>query len=282
MEIKTVGVIGGGTMGSGIAQVAAQSGYNVILIEKNQKLVKDGIKRIDSFLEQGIKRGKVTTEQKKDILSKIKGSTNFNNLNKSDIVIEAVYEDINIKKQVFQKIDKILKKNQICASNTSCLSLTEIASVMKKPERVIGLHFFNPVPLMKLVEVVKALQTSDETVNNSIEFVKSLKKEPVICRDSPGFIVNRLLAPYLNQVIQSYEDGLATKEDIDTACELGLGYPMGPLKLLDLIGMDVHYHISNAMFDVLKDKKYAPPSLLKNMVIAGYLGRKTKKGFYDY
>lgn len=280
--IKKVGVIGAGTMGSGIAQVCAQKGMAVTVYEPKAALVKKGIGRISNFLSEGVKRGKVTEEEKKAVLKRIGGATRFADLRACDMIIEAVFEDMALKKKIFAQADKVAGPGAILATNTSCLSVTEIASATKRPDRVLGLHFFNPVPLMKLVEVVRGLETSDEVFSSGMSFAASLNKMPVACTDSPGFIVNRVLCPYLNQVVQAYNDGLASKEDIDTACELGLGYPMGPLKLLDLIGLDVHLFIAEAMFKVLNEKKYAPPPLLRKMVLAGRLGRKTGHGFYDY
>jgi len=281
-NIKKIGVIGCGTMGSGITQVCAQKGMTVLVLEPDMSLVTKGIQRISDFLAQGVKKGKLTEDDKKATLDRIKGTTRMADLKDCDLIVEAAFEDMELKKKIFSQLDTIARPDAILATNTSCLSITEIASATHRRENVLGLHFFNPVPLMKLVEVIRGLETGDNAFSAGMALVKFLGKEPVVCRDSPGFIVNRLLCPYLNQVIQAYEDGLATKEDLDAACELGLGYPMGPLKLLDLIGLDVNLFISEAMYNALHDKNFSPSPLLRKMVLSGRLGRKTGKGFYLY
>lgn len=282
MDIKKVGVVGCGAMGSGIIQVSANAGYEVIFMEPTQELVDGGIGRIRSFLKAGVDKGKLSADEMDAILKRIQGTTNLNDMENCDLVIEAVFEDMAVKKDTFSRLDPIVNPRAILATNTSCLSVTEIASTTKRPEMVVGLHFFNPVPLMKLVEIIRAELTSDETMEISVKFAESLGKEVVKTKDSPGFIVNRLLASYLNVAAQILTEGIAEAEDIDKAVKLGLGHPMGPFELMDLIGLDVMDHILEAMYEELKDYKYAANPLLKRMVRAGHIGRKAKKGFYDY
>ena len=282
MEIKKVGVAGCGTMGSGIIQVCAQSGYEVVASEINDELLKRGLGSIDSFLAKGIERGKVTQEEKDATMARIKGTTNLQDFRDCDVVIEAATELMDLKKKVFVELDKICPKHTILGTNTSVLSVLDMAAQTNRPDKVLGLHFMNPVPLMKLVEIVRTIATSDETLETSVKFCESLGKTIVIAKDTPGFIVNYLLIPYQLDAIRMLEAGVATKEDIDTGITLGLGYPMGPLTLMDLVGVDVIYHCANAMYEDTKDPKLASPTLLKKMVTAGWLGRKTGKGFYEY
>jgi len=282
MEIKKVGVAGCGTMGSGIIQVCAQSGYDVVASEVNDELLKRGLASIDSFLAKGIERGKVTQEDKEATMAHIKGTTNMQDFGDCDLVIEAATELLDSKKKMFAELDKICPKNTILASNTSVLSVLDMAAQTTRPDKVLGLHFMNPVPLMKLVEIVRTIATSDETLETSSKFCESLGKTIVIAKDTPGFIVNCLLIPYQLDAIRMLEAGVATREDIDTAITLGLGYPMGPLTLMDLVGVDIIYHVASAMYEETKDPKFALPTLLKKMVTAGWLGRKTGKGFYEY
>ncbi len=282
MEIKKVGVVGCGAMGSGITQVCAQSGYQVVVSEINDELLNKGLASINSFLTRDVKRGKATQQDKDSTLARIKGSTNTKDFSDCDLVIEAVVENLDLKKRIFVELDKVCPKHTILASNTSCLSIINMAMETSRPEKVLGLHFMNPVPVMKLLEIVKTIATSDETLEVGKGFGKSLGKTIVIARDTPGFIVNRLLLPFMLGAFRMLEAGLATKEDIDTAINLGLNHPMGPLTLSDLIGIDTIFFIANAIYEELKDPLYAPPIILKKMVAAGWLGRKTGKGFYEY
>jgi 3-hydroxybutyryl-CoA dehydrogenase len=282
MQIKRVGVVGCGLMGSGITQVCAQAGYPVTVREISQDLLDKGLQSIQKFLSTGVERKKLTEEQKNQTLSRIKGTTRLEDLGDCDLIIEAVVEDIHLKKEVFGALDKICPPETILASNTSSLTIIEMAAATRRPDRVVGLHFFNPAPLMKLVEVVRTIATSEEVFQIAFEFVKSLGKEPVAAKDNSGFIVNFLLVPYLLGAIRALENGLASKEDIDKAMKLGCGYPMGPFELLDFVGLDTTYRVANIFFEEYRDRLYAPPPLLKKMVLAGYLGRKSGKGFYDY
>ncbi|MDD4876600.1 MAG: 3-hydroxybutyryl-CoA dehydrogenase [Dehalococcoidales bacterium] len=282
MEIKKVGVVGCGLMGSGIAQVCAQAGYQVVVSEANEELLKKGLGSIDSFLANSVKKGRVTQEDKDALISRIKGTIDFKDFADCNLVIEAVVENIDLKKKIFAQLDEICPDDAILASNTSCLSVIDIANATSRPEKVLGLHFFNPVPLMKLLEIVKSIATSDETIEAGKEFGKAVGKTTIIAPDIPGFIVNRLLMPFMHGALRMLESGYATKEDIDTGVKLGLGHPMGPITLADLIGLDTDLFIANAIYDELKETQYAPPTILKKMVAAGWWGRKTGKGFYDY
>lgn len=281
-KFETIGVVGSGTMGAGIAQVCAQSGLNVKLLQRSEESLKKGVGRIDRFLSGSVKKGKMTEEQKKEILSRVQGTMEVKNLAGCDVFIESTYEDMELKRELFTAMDEIAKPNAVLGTTTSSLSISEIASSTRLPARVVGLHFFNPAPLMKLVEVIRGIQTSDETVQAAVDFTKQIKKEPVVCKDSPAFIVNRLLIPLLNQAVQAYDDGLASREDMDAAAELGLSYPMGPLKLADLIGLDICCNMAQGLYDGYKEPRFNPPPLMKSMVKAGLLGRKTGQGFYDY
>lgn len=282
LSFKKVGVLGCGTMGSGITQVCAQSGYHVVVLETTLALVDRGIKRIADFLDKGLQKGKVTAEQKEQTLSRIQGTTYMDDLAECDIVVEAVIENADEKKKVFAQLDAIVKKDCIFASNTSCLSITHLAAATSREDKFCGLHFFSPAQIMKLVEVVRALGTSNETIKTACAFVSSIGKEFIVCKDTPGFVVNRLLIPYVNQAIQALDDGLASKEDIETALKLGLGYPMGPYTLMDNVGIDIHKHASEAIYEELHDKDFASPPLLRRMVNAGKLGKKSGEGFYSY
>jgi 3-hydroxybutyryl-CoA dehydrogenase len=282
MAIRTVGVIGCGLMGSGIAQVCAQAGYKTVVREVNDDLLKKGLGKIESFLSKSVEKGKLAAEQKAVILSNLSGTTALADLKSADLVIEAAIENINLKKEVFAELDKLCGAHAIFASNTSSLTITEMAAATKRPARFVGLHFFNPVPLMKLVEVVRTIQTSAETFEAIFAFAQSLGKEPIACKDNSGFVVNLLLVPYLLDAIRAVENGVASVEDIDKGMMLGCGYPMGPLTLLDFVGLDTTLYIANIMFEEYRDTKYAPPPLLRKMVLAGYHGKKTGKGFYDY
>ncbi len=282
MTIKTVGVLGCGLMGAGIAQVAAASGFKTIVREVNQGVLDKGMARINRFLDDGVSKGKVTAEQRETTLANLTGTTQFAAMKDCDLIIEAIVENVEEKAAAYTLLEAGVGPHTIFVSNTSSLCITELAARTRRPDRFGGLHFFNPVPLMKLVEVVRALTTSDETYQALYEFAQALGKEPITAPDKPGFIVNRLLVPYLLDAIRCYERGLGTIEDIDKGMKLGCGYPMGPLTLLDFVGLDTTYYIANIMFDEYKDAMFAAPPLLKRMVLAGKLGRKSGEGFYKY
>jgi 3-hydroxybutyryl-CoA dehydrogenase len=284
MEIKKIGVLGAGTMGNGIAQVAAQAGYSVVMRDIEDRFVEGGLKNIDKFLSKSVEKGKMKPEDKSAIMGRIKGTTKMEDMKDVDFVVEVVLEVMDIKKKVFAELDEVTRKDVILASNTSSMSLTDIATATKRRNKVVGMHFFNPVPLMKLVEVIRGMQTSDETVAATIDLTRKLGKEPVEVRvDIPGFLVNRLMVPHLLEAIKLYEQGVASIEDIDKAAKLGLNYPMGPFELMDLTGLDINVHVAQYFYDNLpKELKWDPPLALKNIVKAGILGRKTGKGWYDY
>jgi 3-hydroxybutyryl-CoA dehydrogenase len=282
MSIRTVGVIGCGLMGAGIAQVCAQSGYRTLVREVEEPVLAKGLARIGKFLADGIEKGKVTPEVRDRTLANLSGTTRLEDLAACDLVIEAIIENVDAKRAVYTALDGMLGEAAIICSNTSSLCITELASSTRRPDRFAGLHFFNPVPLMKLVEVVRGLTTTDATYQAVFAFAQSLGKEPITAPDRPGFIVNRLLVPYLLDAIRAYEHGLGTLEDIDTGMKLGCGHPMGPFTLLDFVGLDTTYFIANIMFEEFREPAYAPPPLLKRMVLAGRLGRKSGRGFYDY
>ncbi|HEY8132638.1 MAG TPA: 3-hydroxybutyryl-CoA dehydrogenase [Thermoanaerobaculia bacterium] len=281
-KIKRVGVLGCGLMGSGIAQVSAQAGYDTVVVEVEQKFLEKGLAGIDKSLSKFVEKGKLTAADKSACVSRLKGSVSLKDLADCDIVIEAITENPQIKKETYTAIDSIVKKEAIFASNTSSLTITELSMATARPKQFVGLHFFNPVPLMKLVEVVRTILTSDETFDTAYEFAKSVGKEPVSCRDNSGFIVNRLLVPYLLDAIRAYEEGVGSIEDIDKAMQLGCGYPMGPFTLLDFVGLDTTYFITDVMFNEYREKRFASPALLRKMVLAGRFGRKSGRGFYDY
>lgn len=282
MQIRTVGVLGCGLMGSGIAQVAAQSGYKTIVREVDEGVLERGLGRIRKFLSDGVEKGKVTAEARDRALGNLRGTVSFDDFRDCDLVIEAIVENLDEKARAYRALDGVVPGEAIFVSNTSSLCITELAAQTKRPDRFGGLHFFNPVPIMKLVEVIRALTTSDETYRALFEFAGSLGKEPITAPDRPGFIVNRLLVPYLLDAIRAYESGLGSLEDIDRGMKLGCGYPMGPFTLLDFVGLDTTYYIANIMFEEFREPVYAPPPLLKRMVLAGRLGRKTGHGFYKY
>ena len=286
MQINKVGVLGCGLMGSGIAQVAAQAGYEVTVLEAEQKALDKGFVGIDAslakFVERGPEKGGITAHQKDEIRARLKGTQKKEDLASCDIVIEAIIENIDEKKKVYSVLDGIVKRDAIFATNTSSISVTELMTATKRVDRFIGLHFFNPVPLMKLVEVVRTIATSDEIMNTAVEFGKKLGKVPVRTSDKTGFIVNRLLVPYVLDAIRAYEEGVGSIPDIDNAMKLGCGYPMGPFTLLDFVGLDTTYYITHVMYDEFKEQRFASPPLLKRLVLAGWYGKKTGKGFYDW
>jgi len=282
MEIKRVGVVGCGMMGAGITQVCVQSGYQVIVSEVNEELLSKGLASINRTLIKSVDKGNMSQQDMDTILGRIKGTTVLSEFSDCDLVIEAVVENLEIKKQVFAELDKVCPKHAILATNTSSLCVIEIAAATKRLDKVLGLHFFNPAPVMKLLEVVRTIATSDETAELCKKFGESLGKTIVIAKDMPGFIVNRLLTPFTLNAIRMLEAGIATRDDIDNAVRLGLNHPMGPLELADLIGLDTIYNSASARYEELKELQYAPPPLLKRMVSAGWLGRKTGKGFYEY
>jgi 3-hydroxybutyryl-CoA dehydrogenase len=282
MQIRTVGVLGCGLMGSGIAQVCAQSGFRTIVREVEQSFLDRGLGRIQKFLGDGVTKGKVTPEARDKTVANLSGTTAFGDLSGCDLIVEAIIENIEDKRQAYLSLDAVVGEHTIFCSNTSSLCITELASTTKRPDRFAGLHFFNPVPIMKLVEVIRGLATSDDTYTTVFAFAQSLGKEPITAPDRPGFIVNRLLVPYLLDAIREYESGLGTLEDIDKGMKLGTGYPMGPFTLLDYVGLDTTYYIANIMFEEYREPRFAPPPLLKRMVLAGRLGKKSGRGFYDY
>ncbi|MBI3998024.1 MAG: 3-hydroxybutyryl-CoA dehydrogenase [Armatimonadetes bacterium] len=280
--IRLVGVVGCGLMGAGIVEIVARSGYEIVAHELNADLLQRGLKRVEGSMQRAVERKKLDDAARQAARSRIRGTTTLADLAGVDLAIEAVIEKMDEKKAVFRELDRLVAPGVILASNTSSLSITEIAAATGRPDRVVGMHFFNPVPVMPLVEIVRGLTTSEETVQAAQAFAESLGKKIVICKDSPGFIVNRLLVPYLLDAVRALELGVATKEDIDTAITLGLSHPMGPLTLLDFVGLDTTYYIAEAMYSEFKDPRWAPPPLLKQMVMAGWWGRKSGRGFYEY
>jgi 3-hydroxybutyryl-CoA dehydrogenase len=284
MEIKKIGVIGAGTMGNGIAQVAAQIGCEVVMRDVEERFVQSGLKNIDRFLSKGVEKGKMTEEQKGAILGRIRGTTNMADLADVDFIIEAVIENMDLKRSVFKELDGICRADVILATNTSSMSITEIAVATGRPEKVVGMHFFNPVPLMRLVEVIRGFHTNDEAVQITMDLAKKMGKETVEVKiDSPGFIVNRIMIPHMLEAINIVQEGVATKEDVDKAVKLGLNYPMGPFELMDLTGVDICKFVADYFYKELnKEGKWVAPTLLKNMIRANRLGRKTGAGWYDY
>lgn len=282
MEIKVVGVVGCGQMGSGIAEIAARAGYRTVVSELDGDLLSQGLRRIKASLAKAISRGKITPQERDEALARIQGTTNLEDFAPCDLVVEAITEEVAAKKRLFAALDDLCPPHTILASNTSCLSITEMAAVTRRGDKVLGLHFFNPAPVMKLLEVVRTILTSDETVAIGRRFGESLGKRVIVAKEMPGFIISRLLIPYLLNAIRVFENGLASKEDIDQGMVLGCNHPMGPLALADFIGLDTIYKIANMMFDEFKDPIYAAPPLLRRMILAGRLGQKTGQGFYDY
>jgi 3-hydroxybutyryl-CoA dehydrogenase len=269
-------------MGSGIAQVAAQAGYETVVREVEQKFIDKGLGGIQKSLAKFVEKGKMQQADMDGCMGRLKGTTSLQDLADCDIVIEAIIENSQLKKDTYAELDRIVKKDAIFASNTSSLTITELSMATARPKQFVGLHFFNPVPLMKLVEVVRTILTNDESFDAAFAFAKSLGKEAVSCRDNSGFIVNRLLVPYILDAIRAYEEGVGSIEDIDKAMMLGCGYPMGPFTLLDFVGLDTTYYITHVMYDEYREKRFASPALLRKMVLAGRFGRKTGAGFYDY
>ena len=282
MAIQKVGVIGCGLMGSGIAQVSAQAGFPTVVREVSPNALEKGIASIHKFLQAGIDKGKVPPSELDRVKKNLSGTVKLEDLTDCDLVVEAAPENLTLKKELFGALEGITRPAAIFASNTSSLSITEMSNFCKRPERFIGLHFFNPVPLMKLVEVVRTVRTDAAVVAEASAWCAAIGKTVVTCGDSTGFVVNRLLVPYMLDAIRAYEQGLASRDDIDNAMKLGCGYPMGPLFLTDYVGLDTTYYISEIMFDEFKEPRFAAPPLLKRMVLAGRHGRKTGRGFYDW
>ena len=284
MEMKVIGVLGAGSMGNGIAQLAAQAGYRVIMRDIEDRFVQSGLKAIEKFLTKSVEKGKMAEDQKKGVLSRIKGTTKMEDLKDADFVIEAVFEDLELKKNVFRQLDELTRSQAILTTNTSSMSVTEIAMATKRPEKVAGMHFFNPAPLMRLVEVIRGYHTNDETIHTVMEMAKKMGKEPIeVKKDTPGFVVNRLMTPHFVEAIRMVEEGVASIEDIDKAVKLGLNYPMGPFELMDLTGIDIALHVTEYLYKELnKENKWSAPTLLRSMIRAGKLGKKTGAGWYKY
>lgn len=278
----TVGVLGCGLMGSGIAQVCAQAGHRTVVREVDEALVEKGLGRIRKFLDAGVTRGKLTAAARDETLARLSGTTAVADLAGADVVIEAIVENLDAKREMLAAVEAAVGPDALIASNTSSLCITEMAASLQRPERFLGLHFFSPVPVMKLMEVIRGLATSDATYRRGMEFASGLGKDPITAPDRPGFIVNRLLIPYLLDAIRAHESGVGTIEDIDKGMQLGCGHPMGPFTLLDFVGLDTTYYIANIMYEEFRDPAYAAPPLLRRMVAAGRLGRKTGRGFYTY
>ena len=281
-NIKAVGVAGAGSMGAGIAQIVAQGGFQVKVVDVSEAVWSRAEKTIAKSLDRLVKKGTFTEEQGKEILGRISFSTDVASLTGVPFIIEAVFEDFGVKKGLYGKLDAVCGEDAIYATNTSSLAITEMAALVKRPAKFVGMHFFNPVPMMKLVEVIPALQTEAATTALALEMARKFGKTPITCKDTPGFVVNRLLVPYMLDAVRLLEEGVASAEDIDTAMKLGCGMPMGPLELQDFAGVDIGYHVAHIFYQYLKEKRFAPPGLLRNMIKAGYLGRKAGKGFFDY
>ncbi|MFN7961981.1 MAG: 3-hydroxybutyryl-CoA dehydrogenase [Thermoanaerobaculia bacterium] len=282
MKIRKVGVVGCGLMGAGIAEVAARAGYPTVVREVTQEVLDRGLGRIRGSLDKAVEKGKLEAAARDATLANLSGSTDFAAFADCDLVVEAIIENVEEKAKAYRALDEVVGAEAIFASNTSSLTVTQLAMNSRRPDRFVGLHFFNPVPVMKLVEVVRTLMTADDVVEAVFEFARAIGKEPVAASDNSGFIVNRLLVPYLLDAIRAHEEGVGSVEDIDKGMQLGCGYPMGPFTLLDFVGLDTTYYIANIMFEEYREKRFAPPPLLKQMVLAGRLGKKSGRGFYDY
>ena len=282
MNIRKVGVLGAGLMGSGIAEVCAKAGYETRVREVSEELAAKGLARIEGSLARAVEKKKLSGEERDAARSRLSNTTRLEDLAGSDLIVEAIVENLEVKKETFRELDAICKPGTIFCSNTSSLTITEMSAATGRPDRFAGLHFFNPVPVMKLVEVVRTISTSEETEAAVLEFARSLGKEPIRAQDNSGFIVNRLLVPYLLDAVRALEEGVGSREDIDRGMELGCGHPMGPLKLLDFVGLDTTYAIAEIMFNEYREKRFAPPPLLKRMVLAGRYGKKSGRGFYEY
>ncbi|MEF8834649.1 MAG: 3-hydroxybutyryl-CoA dehydrogenase [Candidatus Thermoplasmatota archaeon] len=280
--MKKIGVVGAGTMGQGIAQTAAQSGFEVWIRDIEDELLEGAVDSIKGSLERNVEKERISEKEKNNILGSIHTTLDLEDLEECDVIIEAVIEDVDIKKDVFRKLDEICTPKTILASNTSTIPITELASATERPERFIGMHFFNPVPMMDLVEVIRGLETDDTTRDIIFSLTQEIGKEPVEVKDSPGFAVNRMLIPMINEAIFTLQEGVASKEDIDKVMKMGANHPMGPLELADMIGLDVVLEIMEVLHEEMGDPKYRPCPLLRKMVRAGRLGKKTKRGFYDY
>jgi len=281
-KIKKVGVLGCGLMGSGIAEVAARAGYDTVVREVTDELVDKGVQKIHGSLNKAVEKGKLDAAVRDEAVGRLRGTVDLADLADCDVVVEAIVENLDEKRKTFSALDEAVQKDAIFASNTSSLTITQMAMFTRRPDQFVGLHFFNPVPVMKLVEVVRTILTSDESFERAFEFARSLGKEPIACQDNSGFVVNRLLVPYLLDAIRALEEGVGSVEDIDKGMQLGCGYPMGPFTLLDFVGLDTTYYIANIMFEEYREKRFAPPPLLKQMVTAGRLGKKSGRGFYEY
>lgn len=281
-DVKTIGVCGAGTMGAGIVQLAAQSGFSVKVIDVADAFIERGLNIITKNLDRLVAKDKIQATERDAILGRIEMSTNAALMATADFVVEAILEEVEAKKALFLQLEDVCRPEVVFATNTSSISVTQLAAVSKRPDRVVGMHFFNPVPVMKLIEVIPALQTSSDVVELTTELAKKLGRTPVSCKDTPSFIVNRILIPMIIDAIRVYESGVATAADIDTAMKLGANLPMGPLELADFVGLDIVSHIGDMLFEYTKEARFSPPNLLRNMVQAGWLGRKTGKGFYDY
>ena len=282
MQIERVGVVGAGTMGSGIAQACAVAGIDVVMVDVAQAAVERGLATIGASLERLHKKDKISDDARTSALARVRGGTDYAELAGAGLVVEAATESLELKLRILKGVDAIAAPDTVLASNTSSISITALAAVVRRPERFLGMHFFNPVPMMTLVELIRGLQTSDETVAIVRGFAKRLGKTPIVVKNSPGFVVNRILCPMINEAIFALQEGLATAEDIDSGMRLGCNHPIGPLALADMIGLDVMLAVMNVFYDDFNDPKYRPAPLLKEMVAAGYLGRKTKRGFYPY
>ncbi|MHB8086216.1 MAG: 3-hydroxyacyl-CoA dehydrogenase family protein [Dehalococcoidia bacterium] len=282
MAFKKIGVVGCGLMGRGIVEVSAKTGYDVVVSEINKELLDKGMAAINQSVAKAVEKGKMTEADKNSALSRIKGTTDMKDFKDCDLVVEAAIENLDLKKKIFVDLDRICGPDAILSTNTSCLSVMDVAAVTKRPDKVLGCHFFNPVPVMKLLELVKTITTAKQTLDAAVDWGKSLGKTVIVAPDRPGFIVNRSFMPYMIEAFEMYEQGVASREDIDTGVQLGLNHPMGPLTLADMVGLDTLLFVIDAIYAETKNPKFVAPVLLRKMVTAGYLGRKTGKGFYDY